>query len=175
MIDLKISIHRHFILYFHYCKRKTLFNNIEIMAKKQMMPKCVINEVEVKLSEKERTIYDELKREMAVSLGEEEIDASNAATLSGKLLQMANGAIHNEEKSVLKIHDRKLDTLEDLIEGANGKLVLVAYRYKHDLERIKKRFQVREIQTSKDIIDWNKGNILLAAIHPASAGHGLNL
>lgn len=139
------------------------------------MPKCVINEVEVKLSEKERTIYDELKREMVVSLGEEEIDASNAATLSGKLLQMANGAIYNEEKSVLHIHDRKLDALEDLIEGANGKPVLVAYWYKHDLERIKKRFPVREIQTSKDIIDWNNGNISLAAIHPASAGHGLNL
>nr|DAD64643.1 MAG TPA: Chromatin remodeling complex ATPase [Caudoviricetes sp.] len=139
------------------------------------MPKCVINEVEVKLSEKERTIYDELKREMVVSLGEEEIDASNAATLSGKLLQMANGAIYNEEKSVLHIHDRKLDALEDLIEGANGKPVLIAYWYKHDLDRIKKRFPVREIQTSKDILDWNNGNISLAAIHPASAGHGLNL
>lgn len=139
------------------------------------MPKCIINEIEVKLSEKERTIYDELKREMVVSLGEEEIDASNVATLSGKLLQMANGAIYNEEKSVLHIHDRKLDALEDLIEGANGKPVLVAYWYKHDLERIKKRFPVREIQTSKDIIDWNNGNISLAAIHPASAGHGLNL
>lgn len=139
------------------------------------MPKCIINEVEVKLSEKERTIYDELKREMVVSLGEEEIDASNAATLSGKLLQMANGAIYNEEKSVLHIHNRKLDALEDLIEGANGKPVLVAYWFKHDLERIKKRFSVREIQTSKDIMDWNNGNISLAAIHPASAGHGLNL
>lgn len=139
------------------------------------MPKCVINEVKVKLSEKERTIYDELKREMVVSLGKEEIDASNAATLSGKLLQMANGAIYNEEKSVLHIHDRKLDALEDLIEGANGKPVLIAYWYKHDLNRIKKRFPVREIQTSKDILDWNNGNISLAAIHPASAGHGLNL
>lgn len=139
------------------------------------MPKCVINEVEVKLSEKERIIYDELKREMVVSLGEEEIDASNAATLSGKLLQMANGAIYNEEKSVLHIHDRKLDALEDLIEGANGKPVLIAYWYKHDLNRIKQRFPVREIQTSKDILDWNNGNISLAAIHPASAGHGLNL
>ena len=88
---------------------------------------------------------------------------------------MANGAIYNEEKSVLHIHDRKLDALEDLIEGANGKPVLVAYWYKHDLERIKKRFPVREIQTSKDIIDWNNGNISLATIHPASAGHGLNL
>ena len=112
---------------------------------------------------------------MVVSLGEEEIDASNAATLSGKLLQMANGAIYNEEKSVLHIHDRKLDALEDLIEGANGKPVLIAYWYKHDLNRIKQRFPVREIQTSKDILDWNNGNISLAAIHPASAGHGLNL
>ena len=92
-----------------------------------------------------------------------------------KLLQMANGAIYNEEKSVFHIHNRKLDALEDLIEGANGKPVLVAYWYKHDLDRIKKSFKVREIKTSKDINDWNNGKIPIAIIHPASAGHGLNL
>ncbi|MGN0609835.1 MAG: SNF2-related protein [Oscillospiraceae bacterium] len=139
------------------------------------MPKCVINEVEVKLSEKEWSVYDELRQEMVVSLGEEEIDAANAAALSGKLLQMANGAIYNENKEVFHIHDRKLDALEDLIEGANGKPVLVAYWYNHDLERIKKRFDVREIKSSKDISDWNNGKIPVAVIHPASAGHGLNL
>lgn len=139
------------------------------------MPKCVINEVEVKLSEKEWSVYDELRQEMVVSLGEEEIDAANAAALSGKLLQMANGAIYNENKEVFHIHDRKLDALEDLIEGANGKPVLVAYWYNHDLERIKKRFDVREIKSSKDISDWNSGKIPIAVIHPASAGHGLNL
>lgn len=139
------------------------------------MPECIMNEVEVKLSEKEWSVYDELRQEMVVSLEDEEIDAANAAALSGKLLQMANGAIYNEEKSVFHIHDRKLDALEDLIEGANGKSVLVAYWYNHDLERIKERFKVREIKTSKDIRDWNNGEIPIAVIHPASAGHGLNL
>ena len=139
------------------------------------MPKCVINEVEVKLSEKEWSVYDELRQEMVVSLGEEEIDAANAAALSGKLLQMANGAIYNKNKEVFHIHDRKLDALEDLIEGANGKPVLAAYWYNHDLERIKKRFDVSEIKSSKDISDWNSGKIPVAVIHPASAGHGLNL
>lgn len=139
------------------------------------MPECIMNEVEVKLSEKEWSVYDELRQEMVVSLEDEEIDAVNAAALSGKLLQMANGAIYNEEKEVFHIHNRKLDALEDLIEGANGKPVLVAYWYNHDLERIKKRFKVREIKTSKDIKDWNNSDIPIAVIHPASAGHGLNL
>ena len=139
------------------------------------MPECIMNEVEVKLSEKEWSVYDELRQEMVVSLEDEEIDAANAATLSGKLLQMANGAIYNEEKEVFHIHDCKLDALEDLIEGANGKPVLVAYWYNHDLERIRERFKVREIKTSKDIRDWNNGDIPIAVIHPASAGHGLNL
>lgn len=139
------------------------------------MPECIMNEVEVKLSEKEWSVYNTLRQEMVVSLEDEEIDASNAAALSGKLLQMANGAIYNEEKEVFYIHDRKLDALEDLIEGANGKPVLVAYWYNHDLERIRKRFKVREIKNSKDIKDWNSGEIPIAVIHPASAGHGLNL
>ena len=106
---------------------------------------------------------------------DKEIDAVNAAVLSGKLLQMANGAVYDEEKNSLYIHDRKLDALEDLMEGANGKSVLIAYWYQHDAERIKDRFQVREIKTSKDIEDWNAGKIPAAIIHPASAGHGLNL
>ena len=139
------------------------------------LPKCVINEVKVSLSDEERSVYDQMKNDMIVSLDDEEIDAVNAAALSGKLLQMANGAVYTEEKDVVNIHDRKLDALEDLIEGANGKPVLVAYWYNHDLQRIKNRFKVREIKTSKDIEDWNNGDIPVAVIHPASAGHGLNL
>lgn len=139
------------------------------------MPKCLYNEVEVKLSDKECAVYDELRHEMVVALGDEEIDASNAAALSGKLLQMANGAIYNDDREVFHIHDRKLDALEELIEGANGKPVLVAYWFNHDLDRIKKRFKVREIKTSKDIRDWNNSDIPIAVIHPANAGHGLNL
>ena len=112
---------------------------------------------------------------MVISLGDTEIDAANAAVLAGKLLQMANGAIYDKDNNAIRLHDRKLDALEDLIEGANGKPVLVAYWFQHDLERIKERFCVREIKTSKDIKDWNAGKVQLAVIHPASAGHGLNL
>ena len=139
------------------------------------MPECIINEVPVALSEKEWSVYQALKEDMVVDLKDEEIDAVNAAVLSGKLLQMANGAVYNEEKEVIHIHERKLDALEDLIEGANGKPVLVAYWYNHDLQRIKERFSVREIKTSQDIKDWNNSDIPVAVIHPASAGHGLNI
>lgn len=139
------------------------------------MPECIINEVPVALSEKEWSVYQALKEDMVVALKDEEIDAVNAAALSGKLLQMANGAVYNEEKEVIHIHERKLDALEDLIEGANGKPVLVAYWYNHDLQRIKERFSVREIKTSQDIKDWNNSDIPVAVIHPASAGHGLNI
>ncbi|EEU7573034.1 SNF2-related protein [Listeria innocua] len=139
------------------------------------MPEYVSNEVFVTLSEKEWKVYSEFKEDMVANLGDEEIDAVNAAVLSGKLLQMANGAVYDSENKAHVIHDKKLDALEDLIEGANGKPVLVAYWYKHDLERIKDRFPVKQIQSSKDIEDWNDGKIPIAVIHPASAGHGLNL
>lgn len=139
------------------------------------MPEYVSNEVFVTLSDKEWRVYSDFKEDMVANLGDEEIDAVNAAVLSGKLLQMANGAVYDSENKAHVIHDKKLDALEDLIEGANGKPVLVAYWYKHDLERIKERFPVRQIQSSKDIENWNDGKIPIAVIHPASAGHGLNL
>ena len=139
------------------------------------MPECVINTVPVYLNEKERAIYSGFRDDMVASLGAEEIDAVNAAVLSGKLLQMANGAVYDEKNKAHFIHDRKLDALEDLIEGANGKPVLVAYWYKHDLKRIQKRFPVRQLKSSKDFEEWNEGEIPVAVIHPASAGHGLNL
>ena len=112
---------------------------------------------------------------MVLQLPEADITVANAAVLSGKLLQMANGAIYDDDGQPIRLHDQKLDALEDLIEGANGKPVLVAYWFKHDLERIKAHFKVREIKTSADIRDWNAGKIPVAVIHPASAGHGLNL
>ena len=139
------------------------------------MPECIMNEVRVSLSEEERQKYDTLRDDLIISIGDSDIDAANAASLSNKLSQMANGAVYGDEKSVHHIHDHKLDALEDLIEAANGKPILVAYWFKHDLERIQKRFKVREIKTSKDITDWNDGKIPVAVIHPASAGHGLNL
>lgn len=140
------------------------------------MPERIDNRIEVSMSPKERKLYDDFQKDMVLSIGDEELDAVNAAVLSNKLLQMANGAVYGEDKKVIPIHDRKLDALEDLVEAANGKPLLVAYWYKHDLQRIKARFKnARCIDTAKDIDDWNAGQIPLALIHPASAGHGLNL
>jgi SNF2 family DNA or RNA helicase len=139
------------------------------------MPEYLSSNVVVEMNEKEKNFYSALENDMVLSVGEDELDAVNAAALSNKLLQMANGAVYGEDKKVLSIHDRKLDALEDLIEAANGKPVLVAYWFKHDRERIKERFSVRDIDTAEDIADWNDGKIPVALIHPASAGHGLNL
>lgn len=139
------------------------------------LPDCVINEVPVCMDEKETEVYERFKKDMAAKIRDKEIDAANAAVLSGKLLQMANGAVYDEDKNVIRIHDRKLEALEDLLEAANGKPVLIAYWYQHDAERIKERFCVREIRKPEDIEEWNAGKIPVAIIHPASAGHGLNL
>ena len=139
------------------------------------MPELISNRVEVAMNDKERRLYDTLRKDMILKLKDGEIDAVNAAALSGKLLQMANGAVYDSEGKALTIHDRKLDALEDLIEAANGKPLLVAYWYKHDLERIQKRFDSRIIDTAADIAEWNAGKIPVGLIHPASGGHGLNL
>lgn len=139
------------------------------------MPELISIQLEVELSEAEKKKYEELKKDLILQLPDGEITAANAASLTGKLSQMANGAVYSDDESVLEIHQRKLDALEDVIESANGKPVLVAYWFRHDLERIRKRFDVREIKYAKDIADWNNGSIPIAVIHPASVGHGLNL
>lgn len=144
------------------------------------MPECVINEIKVKLSDAEREVYDRFKREMVVSLKGEELDAGNAAVLAGKLSQMANGAVYGENKRVLPIHERKLDALEDLIEAANGKPMLVVYWFNHDLARIQERLHKLHIpfttlDNAESIVRWNRAELPVALIHPASAGHGLNL
>ena len=139
------------------------------------MPELITSQYEVQLSEEETQRYEELKADFILELPEGEITAANAASLTGKLSQLANGAIYDDDGNIIEFHDRKLDALEGLIEAANGKPLLVAYWFKHDLQRIKKRFNVREIKSSKDITDWNNGDIPVAVIHPASAGHGLNL
>lgn len=140
-----------------------------------VMPELISTECQVQFSDTERKRYDELKKDLVLQLPDGEITAANAAALTGKLVQMANGAVYSDDGSTMEIHDRKLDALEDLIEAANGKPVLVAYWFKHDLERIKARFDVREIKSTSDIADWNAEKITVALIHPASAGHGLNL
>ena len=140
------------------------------------MPECIINRVPVAMDSNERDLYDEMKTELVLSLGDDIIDAKNAAALSGKLTQMSNGAVYSEAGDAIRLHNRKLDALEDLIEAANGNPVLVAYWYQHDIQRIQERFpKVRTLRTSRDTADWNAGKIPVAAIHPASAGHGLNL
>ena len=139
------------------------------------MPELILNELEINLDEEDQTKYKKFKKEMVMTIQEKEIDAINAASLSNKLIQLANGSIYDEDKKFYEVHNKKLDKLEEIIESANGKPVLVSYWFKADKERIEKRFKVREIKTADDIKQWNKGMIDLALIHPASAGHGLNL
>lgn len=139
------------------------------------MPELILNELEINLDEEDQMKYKKFKKEMVMTIQEKEIDALNAASLSNKLIQLANGSIYDEDKKFYEVHNKKLDKLEEIIESANGKPVLVAYWFKADKERIEKRFKVREIKTADDIKQWNKGMIDLALIHPASAGHGLNL
>jgi len=144
------------------------------------MPELVSSEYPVQLSEEEQQKYNDLKQELVLSLGDTEITAANAASLSNKLSQMANGAIYDDSGEPIHIHDQKLDALEDIIEAANGKPVLVAYWFKHDFSRISERLKKLHIPFSRlddsdSIRRWNNGEIPVALIHPASAGHGLNL
>ena len=144
------------------------------------LPDCISVQHEVEMSGPERKLYDQLRTDLIIPTDDGDIDAANAASLSNKLLQMANGAVYDENREVRFIHNRKLEMLEDLIESANGQSVLIAYWYKHDRERIKDYlistgYRPRDIRTSEDIALWNSGSIPVALIHPASAGHGLNI
>ena len=144
------------------------------------MPELISTEYKVYLDDSERAKYEELKNELVLQLPGAEITAANAATLSGKLSQLANGAIYDDDGSVNAFHERKLDALEDLIESANGKPVLVAYWFKHDLKRIEERLTAlkvdfQRLDSDESIRKWNAGELQVGLIHPASAGHGLNL
>ena len=139
------------------------------------MPERIDNIYEVEMNDKEMKLYRKLEKEMFLPFADGDIDAVNAASLSNKLLQLANGAVYDENQNVKKIHNRKLEALEDLIEASNGKSILVYYGYKHDKDRIAEKFNIREIITERDICDWNNGKIQIALAHPASCGHGLNL
>ena len=144
------------------------------------MPELVMSEHTVKLSDAEREKYDDLREELVLSLPNSEVTAANAASLSNKLSQMANGAIYNDSAEVIPIHNRKLDALEDIIESMNGRPLLIAYWFRHDLDRIKERLHQLHIPFSTldkpdSIRRWNNGELPIALIHPASAGHGLNL
>ena len=144
------------------------------------MPELLSNEYPVQLSDMEQETYKRFKSELILEMQDTEITAANAASLSNKLSQLANGAVYDDTGAVIPIHSRKLDALEDLIEAANGKPVLVAYWFKHDRTRIAERLQrlqvsYQEIQSSDSIRNWNAGRLQVGLLHPAAAGHGLNL
>lgn len=144
------------------------------------MPELISTEYKVYLDDDERAKYEEMKDELVLQLPGGEITAANAASLSGKLSQLANGAIYDDDGSVNAFHERKLDALEDLIEAANGKPIMVAYWFKHDLSRITERLKhlkvnFEKLDSDKSIENWNAGMLQVGLIHPASAGHGLNL
>lgn len=134
-------------------------------------------DIPVVLSNKEMALYEQMAKEALIDVGEETIPALTAATVSGKLLQLANGAIYDENKKYHLIHDEKIKALEELIEQSAGENVLVFYNFRSDLERIQEKFKedVTILETDKDIKDWNDGKIKILLAHPASAGHGLNL
>ena len=140
------------------------------------MPDRINNIIQVQLPDKAKKEYELLEKDLLLQLEEGDIVANNAAALTNKLLQMANGAVYDENREVKEIHDEKLKALEDTIEAANGNPVLIFYSYKHDKDRIEKYLKdVKVLETKEDIKKWNKGEIEVMLTHPASAGHGLNL
>ena len=144
------------------------------------MPELLFNKYSVQMDEEEKKQYKNLKNTMVLELPEGEITAANAAALTSKLSQLSNGAIYADDEDVLTVHDRKLDALEDIIEASNGKPLLVCYWFKHDRKRIEERLKQKGIafeglEKGDAIKRWNEGKIPVGLIHPASAGHGLNL
>ena len=144
------------------------------------MPELISNEYPVYLDEAEMDKYESLKKDLILSTPEREVTAANAASLVNKLSQMANGAVYTDDENTITFHDKKLDALEDIIESANGKPILVAYWFKHDYQRIVARLnqigvKYMKIDSDESITKWNNREIPVALIHPASAGHGLNL
>lgn len=141
------------------------------------LPEVTRQHIEVTLAPKEQKMIDTLKRDLVLELGADTIDAENAATLSLKLQQLAGGAIYNEDKTgVIEVHDQKLKALAELVDQADGNTMLVAYWFKHERDRILSTIpNARVLDTAEDFQDWNAGKVPVGLIHPASAGHGLNL
>lgn len=139
--------------------------------------------VDIKLESKTQKMYNEFEKEQVLALLDnqeegEEISAVNAAALSTKLLQFANGAIYDEDMNVHEVHNLKIDALKEIMENVQGQPVLLAWTFRSDMYRIKrhlKEYEPRELKTEQDILDWNNGKVKLMMMHPASGGHGLNL
>lgn len=139
------------------------------------LPGCIVNDVRVQMSGEERELYQTLEKEHLLQIGEKEITALTAGAAYGKLLQLANGAVYDNDGNTVQVHDRKLEALGEILEVACGKPVLVFYSFRHDFERIRKKFGGETLETSGDIHRWNRGEIPLLLAHPASMGHGLNM
>ena len=140
------------------------------------LPDVIYNKVYVRLPDKILQQYREFEKELVLDMTGDTITASSAAVLTGKLLQFASGAIYNEDKQAVFIHDAKLDALEEICEISEGKNIMVMYWYQHDAVRLLDRFpDARVLKSVQDLRDWNEGKIKMALLHPASAGHGLNL
>ena len=145
------------------------------------MPELISTKKLVRMTDKEKEKYSQFKKEYVLSeLDGLEVTAANAASLTNKLVQLSNGAVYSDDHTVVPLHEQKLDALEDILESANGEPVLVAYWFKHDLARImgrleKLKVKSRVLKTEEDIREWNKGIVPVGLLHPAGAGHGLNL
>ena len=147
------------------------------------LPGRIDNFIDIKFPPDIQKKYDAFEREQVLSIFSDheegkEISAVNAAALSNKLLQFANGAVYDEDRKYHIVHDLKIEATEEIIEDANGKPVLIAWTYRHDMERLMvalKKYNPRELKVDKDIKDWNEGKIQVMLMHPASGGHGLNL
>lgn len=145
-----------------------------------VLPDRIDNRIEISLSAKAEQTYRALEKDLFMELDGQDITATNAAVLTNKLLQIANGAIYSESKEIVEIHREKIDRLEEIIDTACGKPILVFYNFKHDYKRIaemldKNKITYQSLETSEDIAKWNNGEIQVVLLHPASAGHGLNL
>ena len=142
------------------------------------LPPVTYTNHQVTLTKQEQSRYDTLKRDLVLTLDDHAIDVVSAAALSGKLLQMTSGALYDGENThtYTEVGTSKINTLEDILEATGGHNILVCYWFKHELDRIQKHFpQAKKLDTTQDFQNWNQGKIPLGLIHPASAGHGLNL
>ena len=143
------------------------------------MPELISREYPVYLDEKEKKVYEDLKKDLVLQDSDNEITAANAASLSNKLSQMASGAVYADDGTIIDIHTKKLDALEDIVESACGKPIMVVYWYKHDYMRITERLtklgvKYQKLDTDESIAEWNRGNLPVALAHPAAVGHGIN-
>lgn len=144
------------------------------------LPDMIVNNIPVTLDKTAIKLYMQMEKDLLLQLDENTITAQSAGVLTGKLLQMCNGAIYDEDKNVVTIHNCKIDAFLELIEQLNGQHALVFYNYQHDRDRLlealtKTNLRVRVYSRAKDEIDWNNNEIDILLAHPASCGYGLNL